>query len=366
MRIKALQALYANEKGREALYNMGLQYFDEVFNPVLFDEPDKDQLKDQKNESKRLFSKHFEDDKPKFEASTDFVSEKVTEAIDTYQGGVTKEAAGNRKEMLKELNDINGTFLSIIGLLIDLSRISEDFKKKNLGKNKAVNLLRGDGGMERRLEDSSIRWSQHYDTVRGWFRDIVGKTDQYLAYEEIESPSFEDDKTILNQIVKKILFKNESIQDFLEEKDMRWGENKAIVKSLVTKSIKDLEDGQKVELRPISYNWEEDVEFFEKLYIETLKREDVLEPVIAENSRNWEYERIAAVDKIILRMALTEMIIFPSIPIKVTINEYLEIAKQYSTPKSKQFINGVLDITAKKLIDEGVIKKSGRGLIDNK
>ena len=71
-------------------------------------------------------------------------------------------------------------------------------------------------------------------------------------------------------------------------------------------------------------------------------------------------------DKIILRMALTEMIIFPSIPVKVTINEYLEVAKLYSTPKSKQFINGVLDITAKKLVSDGIIKKSGRGLIDNK
>ena len=150
-----------------------------------------------------------------------------------------------------------------------------------------------------------------------------------------------------------IIFKNEIIQDYMADRDLYWTENRAIVRSLAVKTIKGIEENDsKIELRPVSYNWEEDREFFQNLYKQTLDREEMLEPIIAENSRNWEYDRIASIDKIILRMALSELIAFPSIPIKVTINEYLEIAKLYSTPKSKQFINGVLDHTAKKLTAE--------------
>jgi N utilization substance protein B len=88
--------------------------------------------------------------------------------------------------------------------------------------------------------------------------------------------------------------------------------------------------------------------------------------LIAENTRNWEVERLPLTDRAILEMAITEMISFPGIPVKVTINEYIELAKAYSTPKSRQFINGILDVISKELKSRGVLKKSGRGLMDNK
>ena len=94
--------------------------------------------------------------------------------------------------------------------------------------------------------------------------------------------------------------------------------------------------------------------------------EEKYESLIAEKTKNWDIERIAATDKIIMEMAIAEMINFPSIPVKVTINEYIEVAKRYSTPKSKVFINGILDVIAGELENTGVIRKSGRGLIDNK
>ena len=88
--------------------------------------------------------------------------------------------------------------------------------------------------------------------------------------------------------------------------------------------------------------------------------------LIAQNTKNWEVERLPLTDRIILEMALAEMIHFPNIPVKVTINEYIELSKEYSTPKSRQFINGILDVMAKTMKESGMIKKSGRGLIDNK
>jgi len=116
----------------------------------------------------------------------------------------------------------------------------------------------------------------------------------------------------------------------------------------------------------LSSNWEEDREFFTELFDSSLANDKSLEDVIHKKLQNWDMERLAMVDRILLKMAISEMIHFSSIPVKVTINEYIELSKLYSTPKSKQFINGILDTTSAELVESGVIKKSGRGLIDNK
>jgi N utilization substance protein B len=102
------------------------------------------------------------------------------------------------------------------------------------------------------------------------------------------------------------------------------------------------------------------------LYDATLKESDRLDSLINEQTRNWDVSRLAMTDRIILKLALAEMIHCRSIPLKVSLNEYIEICKQYSTPKSKQFVNGILDVLANQLTSDGVIKKTGRGLIDNK
>src|SRR5690606_36366632 len=107
-------------------------------------------------------------------------------------------------------------------------------------------------------------------------------------------------------------------------------------------------------------------EFVEKLFDAAINLSERNKQLIATNTRNWEVERLPLTDRIILEMAIGELISFPNVPVKVSINEYIELAKNYSTPKSRQFINGILDVIAKELQDSGEIKKSGRGLIDNK
>ena len=115
----------------------------------------------------------------------------------------------------------------------------------------------------------------------------------------------------------------------------------------------------------LSANWQDDRDFAETLYKQTLADDAKSEKLIAESTQNWDVERVALLDKIILKMALCEMQLFRGIPVKVTINEYIEISKIYSTPKSKQFVNGVLDKLAQDLAASGDIRKSGRGLLDN-
>ena len=113
-------------------------------------------------------------------------------------------------------------------------------------------------------------------------------------------------------------------------------------------------------------NWDEDKEFFQNIFNFTIQSDRENKALIAQKTKNWDIDRLAFTDKIIISMAITEMQNFPSIPVKVSINEYIDISKTYSTPKSKQFVNGLLDVMAKELTESGKIRKSGRGLLDNK
>jgi len=132
------------------------------------------------------------------------------------------------------------------------------------------------------------------------------------------------------------------------------------------KNIEETGNADEYALPELAINWEEDKEFFQNIFNLTVENDDDNRELISEKTKNWDIERVAATDKIILSMALTEMTNFPSIPVKVTINEYIDISKTYSTPKSKQFVNGLLDVLSKELTDAGRIRKSGRGLLDNK
>ena len=157
--------------------------------------------------------------------------------------------------------------------------------------------------------------------------------------------------------------------DYMEARDLNWEEHRAIIRSMVQKSLKALEEGMAadgLELAPLSPQWDEDRPFMEALYDATLDLDGQFDEVISKKAKNWDIERIALFDKVILNMAITEMVTFSSIPVKVSINEFIEISKLYSTPKSKQFVNGVLDGAADELTSQGRIRKSGRGLMDNK
>jgi transcription antitermination protein NusB len=151
--------------------------------------------------------------------------------------------------------------------------------------------------------------------------------------------------------------------EFFEEKDLNWNLNKDVVKSMSTKTFK-IEALEDLSLQPLALQWEDDKSFFEDLYEFTLDSDKDLNGWVEAQTKNWESDRLAMTDFILLKMAVAEMIKFPSIPVKVSINEYIELAKNYSTPKSGQFINGILDEISIRLISEKIIQKSGRGLID--
>ena len=158
------------------------------------------------------------------------------------------------------------------------------------------------------------------------------------------------------------------LQDLLNEIDYNWLENGKVVQNMVMKTVRmfDAPLPSQFALVELSANWDEDKGFYQELFSHSMAYGEQAEAQLVAKSQNWDVSRMAEIDRVIMKMAIAEMEHFNSIPIKVTINEYLEIAKLYSTPRSKPFINGMLDQVAQSMQEEGLIRKSGRGLMDNK
>ncbi len=371
-----MQSLFAYKHCKTANYNLALSQLSKVFSPNLnsMEVQDKKLLKEQNKEAEKLFKAHYKSKAANvFEGSADVINEQVMEAISYYYDLLDKDTRALREEMLKGVNQLLGQYTWVLNLVVELSHIAATEKPKkgtppytNFVNNKVIAQLKSNKELENAAIKSSYDWQEFKEDLKSWLKNIIKPSEQFNEYLKKEAPSFEEDKDIIQYLIKSVLFKNETINDFFELIDLRWSENKPILKSLVTKTVKILEENQTFSLLEMSYNWEDDLEFFKTIFNTTLAEEDTYEELIAAKSKNWDIDRIASTDMVLLEMGIQEMIHFPSIPVKVTINEYLEICKKYSTPKSKQFVNGVLDVIAVDLQKQGVIKKSGRGLIDNK
>jgi N utilization substance protein B len=168
----------------------------------------------------------------------------------------------------------------------------------------------------------------------------------------------------VEKIFNNILLVSEELSDELEEQSIYWNDDIEFVISVIGKTMKKFNEQSdtSVSLMPM-FKDEDDREFAKELFRKSILNHDELQQLIKVHSNNWDVERIAFMDILIMQLAIAEFLYFPSIPTKVTMNEYIELSKYYSTEKSRNFINGILDKTLKDLKKEGKIKKTGRGLV---
>lgn len=290
----------------------------------------------------------------------DRIDKSVQDAIDQYEIAMQKDKLAVRSRMLLETEELYRNYLKLIAFLLELQRRNENTR---FGENKVLAILADNEKLQQALLKNSVSWSSEPELMKTLNREVVNNNEAFKAYQTTSETDVEEDRDILSKLIKEVVFEEEMLAEYLESKDLYWIENKSILKSMLKKTIKDAESG---ELLRISQNWEDDKAFFEQLFDATLKEDEWLDDLIEKYAKNWEKDRLALTDVIILKMGVAEMMHFPSVPIKVSINEYIEISKSYSTPKSKQFVNGMLDKLAEDLMKEGKILKSGRGLIDNK
>jgi N utilization substance protein B len=388
LRVKAFQNLYAFEQCKASNLNLAKDQIREAFQLDLntMEVQDKGLLKKEAAEAIELFTNNL--NKESFSTggqSNEKIIKEVKNALNFYYSANKKDFDFLSKNMVTSAERIPQLYLLAIEILLAFAKqVATESEKKRKFSTEKVTMNHGELNLAKNKILTEIENSPEFKSaiirqmanindleleIKEWLRDYVKPLESYKAYIKLEQPSLEDDFEIADDILKKVIFKTDAILNYFSEKDLNWTENKSVVRSLASKVLKNFKENFEVEgevLPEIAINWEEDKEFFRNIFNLTVENDDVNKDLIAKRTQNWDIERIAQTDKIILSMAITEMKNFPSIPVKVTINEYIDISKTYSTPKSKQFVNGLLDVLSKELTQNGQIRKSGRGLLDNK
>ncbi len=373
LRIKVMQSLFALQQCKDANYELCLEKIDETLSPDLnsMEVQNKAQLAAQKKQALQLFIDAFANEESSIQNKDLKIKKAVNESLLFYHAQTKKDTVFFGKNLITEVEKIYDRYVAVLSLAIEFRQLAEADKKvshRNFVNNSWIKALAESVELKKEIQKTGKHWAEKMDRVRVWFRDVIRQDTEYLHYLDKKNPSLEDQKRFSNHLFKKIILGKTVINEYFEEEVQRWAEDKEIVKGLVEKTIKSFDPQTKtpLTLHTLSVNWEDDREFIEKLYSKGSQLDPKYKTLIANNTRNWEVERLPLTDRIILEMAIAELIVFPNIPVKVSINEYIELAKNYSTPKSRQFINGILDVIAKELKTTGDLKKSGRGLIDNK
>lgn len=312
---------------------------------------------------------------------------KVLQALYAFTVSSNDRLDLGEKELLRSLDKLYEIYIYQLSLLIEIV----NFARKRLEENKLKffptedDLNPSNRFVENRLYDKlvnnidfqgylqkfKINWSDQEDMIRKFMAEIR-ESKEFKDYLSAPESSFEDDKEIFIKIYKKFLAKSEILQFYYEEKSIYWSDDFHTSNLLAIKTIKSWEPSwdNRVKL-PLffkddsSKKDDEDKEFIINLFRKTILRSDEYDKLIDEKVKNWEMDRIAIMDVLLIKMALVEILESPSIPVKVTLNEYIELAKSYSTPKSKIFVNGILDKLVVDLKNQKKIKKTGRGLMES-
>lgn len=223
--------------------------------------------------------------------------------------------------------------------------------------NRFVQLLEENMPLRKFHSTLEHTWDDESSYLNQLYKDILASP-LYQDYMACPTTTFEQDKELWCQIYKQIIMKDERLDDLLEEQNLFWNDDRNIVDTFVLKTLKKFTEGQdaKTPLLP-EYKSEDDADYAIQLFRATIKNNAYYRDLIGSCLRNWEFNRLAFMDVIIMQVALAEIIEFPLIPVPVTINEFVEIAKYYSTPNSGSYINGILDAVSRRLYNEGQIQK---------
>mgnify|MGYP001270712623 FL=1 len=284
------------------------------------------------------------------------------------------------KQLNKSIIDIEKYYFDIILLSITLKNINQEKKeiakneliKKsvtrfNLSNNTVINFLEKNSEIIDGLIKHKNSFNIKSEEIRNWYNALLNE-EFYKSYVSLDNPTFDQEYEFFQNLILKFLLKNEDITKFFEEDNIFWNEDVLIVKSMIKKTLKTLNSPNfnTFASASLSEDIKDDLTFASSLFDFVIDNSDNYDEYISKFAKNWDLERISLMDRTILKMGIGEMINFSNIPVKVSINECIEIAKNYSSPKSGKFINGLLDVISLNLLKENKIIKTGKGLIDNK
>lgn len=292
-----------------------------------------------------------------------------------------KDMAKGERELFMGIDKIYDLYIYQLAFLVELQHVanvlSEDAKNKKLPtsndlnpnlkfiENKFITQLAENIHLKREMNNRKISWNNEFELVKKVFNNIKA-SEEYTKYMALTDNSYQTHLDFAIEIFKENMADFELLNHFYEEKNLNWGDDIYLVNPMVVKTIESFKENAQPDfsLFPLFKDKEEDEQFIKDLFRQTILREPETKKLIADKTKNWEVERIAMMDVLLMKMAVTEIMHFPSIPVKVSLNEFIEISKIYSTPKSKVFINGILDKLLLDLKTEGKLNKVGRGLME--
>lgn len=275
--------------------------------------------------------------------------------------------------LLSSLGTAYDLYNTMLSLMVEISRLAlraheaQATRAKRLGlsepsrkfvDNRFMLQLESNRQLQENRKAQRLDWTNEEEFVRTLYNKVV-ESDFFRDYMESGVDSYEEDRELWRKVYRHVIVDNESIDDLLEDVNIYWNDDRFIIDTFVLKTINRFspESNDDQPLLP-EFRDEEDLEFARKLVFQALNGAEYYRGLIAQNTRNWDVERVPLMDRIIMQVALAEITSFPTIPLSVSINEYIEIAKSYSTPNSARYINATLDNISKRLISEHKLIKN--------
>jgi len=305
---------------------------------------------------------------------------KVLQILFAYYNEEKPDAARYEKMLFESVDRFRELYISLMGVMVEMHQLAIEKIEMGMQKrlpshedlhpntrfvtNEILRILAHSRSLAEGMRYNHLKWTDNPELVKKIFKGLM-ETEDYQEYMQATERGFEYDKELVLRIFKKFIINHEDIQEFMEDQGIYWNDDLDLAASMVLRTIKSIKaNDEDVNFLPLWKDGDDEEGYCRNLFRKTLAMGTDHEKEISGYTKNWEVERIATMDMVILKMALTEALFFENIPVKVTMNEYIELAKYYSTPKSAQFVNGILDQVIPKWQKEGKIKKVGRGLIE--
>lgn len=305
---------------------------------------------------------------------------KVMQIIYAFKGNESDDLKKDERFLLKSIDSMLDLYFALITLLIEVHKKAETHLQKSQQKhlatqeeknpnrkfinNEVLLQLKNNTQLSEVIEKRKLNfWELDGEYVDVIFKELIS-SELYKDYMSTKVSTFKEDKEFVIDFFKEIVAPNEKLYDYLEDKNITWIDDLPVVNTAILKLLrKNKVNSSQSHFIPKLIKDDEDRVYAVDLLKKTMLNLSAFSEEIQEKTQNWDKDRIANIDFVLLQMAICEFKKFPSIPVKVTINEYIEIAKEYSTPKSSVFINGILDKLVKEYNDKGTLNKVGRGLI---
>ena len=302
------------------------------------------------------------------------------QALYAFYQNEERDLAKCEKDLFTSIDKIYDLYIHLLTLLPAIRNIAQKVIEENKSKKLPTpedlnpNLKFTTNPIFRKIEDSSlirklaleknISWQNELELLKNIFTEIKNSEEYSNYLNEEREAKFICHKDFIITIYKYYISQYEPLENYFEGKNIHWCDDIGLVNSIMLKTILNMMENEELQILPLYKNQEEDRTFAEDLFRKTILHDAESMGYISNKTRNWDIDRIAMMDVLLMKMAITEILYFETVPIKVSLNEYIEISKLYSTPKSKIFINGILDKLVHDFRDENKLVKTGRGLVD--